>query len=150
MCGCLVLKGCFPCLSLVPFPKCCCTQGNGDGMRRPGLDPQSYLQRWFLFLFSPSFPREGHGVRQISWEMSQGCLLLRGLAAFAARVTVSDTAATSSAHYWSLSQSLTSQQRLLHSLVRDRKSFQSQFKAPYLGEEKKKIAKQTTPQWKFA
>lgn len=53
------------------------------------LDPQSYLQRGFLNFF-PSFPK-GHRTRQISWEMSQCCLLLWGLAAFAARVAVSDT-----------------------------------------------------------
>lgn len=106
------------------------------------LDPQSYLQRGFLNFF-PSFPK-GHRTRQISWEMSQCCLLLWGLAAFAARVAVSDT----SCHFQGSSlvpeavPDIPPQQRCLHSLVKERKSFQSQIKAPYLGEGEKKEANQ--------
>lgn len=86
-------KGCFPCLhlSLVTFPKWCCTQWGSDE-ETSQWQGWSYLQKGLvLVFFFPSFPKEGHGMMQISWEMSQCCLLLQGLAAFSARVTMSDT-----------------------------------------------------------
>lgn len=75
---------------------------------------------YFLLFFSPVFPKEGHGMRQLSWEMSQCCLLLQGLAAFAARVTVSDT----SCHFQcsllvpESVPAILPQERLLHSLMK--------------------------------
>lgn len=124
--GGLSSKGCFPWLhlSLVTFPKWCCTQRNW------GSDQEiSQWQGWthrvsckglFFAFFPPAFPKEGHGMRQISWEMSQCCLLLQGLAAFAARVTVSDT----SCHFQcsllvpESVPAILPQERLLHSLMK--------------------------------
>lgn len=78
-------------------------------------------------------------MRQISWEMSQCCLLLRGLVTFAARVTVSDT----SCHFQrsllvpESAPNIPPQEMSLHKLMKERKTFQKQFKAQHLGEKKK-------------
>jgi len=71
--------------------------------------------------------------------MSQYCLLLQGLAAFAARVVVSDT----SCHFHCSSPvpesapDIPPQEMLLHSLMKGGQKFKNQFKAQHWSEKKK-------------
>lgn len=133
------------------FPNCICQMSPSQSDAKPkevgirpgeqsvaSLHPWSYLEGFlFCFLFL-LFPKEEHEVRQISWGMSQCCRLPRGLVAFTARVTVSDT----SCHFQcsllvpESAPNILPQEMSSHSVMKERKTFQKQFKAQYLGEKK--------------
>lgn len=118
------------------------------------LDPQSYLQG---FIFLPFFrlffllsSKEEHEIRQISWEMSQRCLLLKGLGAFAARAMVSDT----SCHFQcsllvpESAPNIPPQEMLLHNQMKEGKNSKTNLKRNT--RVRKQTNKKITPQWKFA
>lgn len=129
MCGWLVLKGMFsPAASVTCHLPKVVLHAKKWGSDQENNQWQGWTHRdtckgLFFELFFPAFPEEGHGMRQIPWEMSQCCLLLQGLAAVTARVTMSDI----SCHFQcsllvpESVPDILPQQRLLHSLMKERK-----------------------------
>lgn len=140
-------KGCFPWLrlSLVTFSKWCCTQRNGDLMRTPvsGRAGPTELPAKGIFKFFSFFPKRAQNEADL---MGNESVLSPSLGTCCVRCQ-----GGSVRHQlplpglvpgpWAVPD-IPPQQRCLHSLVKERKSFQSEIKAPYLGEGKKKEANQ--------
>lgn len=130
------------------LPKVVLCQRNGDVMRpvsaRAG--PTELPAKGFFLIFFSFFPKRKSWNEADLMGNESRLFPSLGTCCFCSRVTVSD----SSCHFQcsllvpESVPDILPQHRLLCSLMNDRKLFQSQFKAPYLGEGEKK-AKQIIP-----